>query len=172
MRFTFREEPIIKSTVYAVTCMCLLLFSYSFVPSLGILNNTPILLVAAVSALVLFEDVRYASFFALIFSVIETLINGTNTLIYPLFYTAFAITCTWLFESFFAKNFLAWICYSAGGLLIYSLISLFDPVGNWGIAAPAIIIDKTLPTLAMSAVLSLPLYWLFKWLKRKTDKER
>ncbi|MBQ6893841.1 MAG: hypothetical protein IJN48_06495 [Clostridia bacterium] len=170
MRFTVREEPIIKSTVYAVICLCLLLFSYSFLPSLGLLKNTPILLIAAVSSLALFEDVRYASFFALIFSVIETLINGTNTLIFPLFYTAFAIACTWLFESFFVKNFLAWSCYTAGGLAIHSVLSLFAPVGNWGITAPAIVLDQTLPTFVLSAVFSLPLFWLFRFVKKKTDK--
>ena len=170
MRFTFREEPIIKSVSYAVICLCLELFSFSFLPALGIFKNTPILLVGAVSCLALFEDVRYASFFALIFSVLETLILGTNTLIFPLFYTAFAILCTWLFESFFVKNFLAWCCYTLGGLVIHAVLSLFAPVGNWGITALDIMAEKTLPTLLMSAVLSLPLFWLFKKVKRKTDK--
>lgn len=171
MRFTVREEPITKSIAYAVICLCLLLFSYSFLPSLGIFKNTPVLLVAVVSSLALYEDVRYASFFALIFSVVETLILGTNTLIFPLFYTAFAIVCTWLFESVFAKNFLAWACYTALGLLTHSVLSLFAPVGNWNIAATGIILEKTLPALALSAVLSLPLFWLFRFVKRKTEKK-
>lgn len=170
MRFTFREEPIIKSTVYAVTCLCLLLFSYSFLPALGVFKNVPVLLIGAVSALALFEDVRYASFFALIFSVVETLIVGTNTLIFPIFYTAFAITCTWLFESFFVKNFLAWGCYTLGGLIIHAVLSMFAPVGNWKITAADILAEKTLPTLFLSIVFSLLLFPLFKALKRKTDK--
>lgn len=170
MRFTVREEPIIKSAAYAVTCLCLLLFSYSFLPSLGLFKNTPILLVGAVSSLAFYEDVRYASFFALIFSVVETLILGTNTLIFPLFYTAFAIVCSWLFESFFTKNFISWFFYTASGLVVYSVLSLFAPVGNWNITATGILLEKTLPTLAVSMILSLPMFWFFKAVKRKTDK--
>ena len=170
-KFSFRQVPIVKSAVYSVVCMGLLLFSYSFVPAMRITSVTPVLLVAAVSCLAYFEDVRYASFFALVFSVIETLINGSNTLIYPLFYTSFAIACTWMFERFFARNFLAWLGYSALGLLIYSTLSLFGDVGAWNIAAPSIIFYNTLPQFLISAILSPLLFPIFKWLKRKTDKE-
>lgn len=170
MRLSLREKPVLKSAVYAICCLVLLLFSYSFLPALRIFVNTPNLLVAAVSSLALFEGVRYASFFALIFSVFETLILGTNTLIFPLFYTAFAIACTWLFESFFVRNYFAWLCYTLGGLFVHACISLFAPVANWGIGGGAIILENTLPAFAMSAILSLPLYAIFKALKQKTDK--
>ena len=170
-KFSLRQVPLVKSVVYSVVCTLLLLFSYSFVPALRICNNTPVLLVAAVCSLAYFEDVRYASFFALVFSVLETQINGTNMLVYPLFYTAFAIACAWLFERFLARNFLTWLGYCTGGLLIYSVLTLFFEVGAWGIAAPSIILYKTLPQFLLSAVLSLPLFALFAKLKRKTDKE-
>ena len=147
-----------------------MLFSYSFLPALRIFVNTPTLLVAAVSALALFEGVKYASFLALAFSVLETLIKGTNTLIFPLFYTAFAIVCVWLFESFFVKNFFAWLCYTAGGLVLHATLTLFKPVANWGITAADIFVQNTLPAFAMSIAFSLPLYPRFKWVKRKTDK--
>lgn len=171
MRFTVRQEPLIKSIAYAVIGLCLLLFSYSFLPSLGLFKNTPTLLVAAVSSLALYEDVRYASFFALFFSVAETVILGTNTLIFPLFYTVFACLCVWLFESVFSKNFLSWLCYTVGGLAAHALLSLFAPVGNWGITAADIIWEKTLPALAMSVILSLPMFWMFRFVKKKTDKK-
>lgn len=170
MRLSLREQPVLKSALYSVICLALMLFSYSFLPALGIFVNTPTLLVAAVSSLALFEGAKYASFFALIFSVLETLICGTNTLIFPLFYTVFAIVCTWLFESFFVKNYFAWLCYTLGGLLIHALISLFAPVSNWGIVATDIVLQTTLGSFALSAVLSLPLYPLFKLAKKKTDK--
>ena len=170
MRLSLREQPVIKSAVYSAICLGLLLFSYSFLPALGVFANTPTLLVAAVSSLALFEGPKYAGFFALIFSVLETLMLGTNTLIFPLFYTAFAIVCTWLFESFFVKNYFAWLCYTLGGLLIHSVISLFAPVSSWGVIATDILLETTLPTFAMSAVLSLPLYPLLKLAKKKTDK--
>lgn len=170
MRLSLREKPVLKSAVYAISCLAFLLFSYSFLPALKLFVNTTNLLVAAVSSLALFEGVRYASFFALIFSVLETLINGTNTLIFPLFYLVFAIVCTWLFESFFVRNYFAWVCYTLGGLFVHACLSLFAPVANWGIGGGAIILENTLPSFVLSAILSLPLYAIFKSLKRKTDK--
>ena len=172
MRFSFRQVPIVKSIAYAVICLCLLLFSYSFVPSLRVFDGTPILLVGAVCSLSLFEDIRYSTFIALIFSVVETVINGTNTLIYPFFYVMFAFLCKWLFENFFVKNFLTWACYTAGGIAIYLLISLFGHVSAWGIAAPSIIIYNVLPTFLISIIFSVPLFSLFFYVKRKTDTDK
>ena len=170
MRLSLREQPVLKSVVYSAVCLGIMLFSYSFFPTLLDFAGTPNLLVAIVSALALFEGPKYASFFALIFSVLETLINGTNTLIYPVFYTVFAILCTWLFESFFVKNYFAWLCYTLGGLFVYAVISLFAPVANWGIAAGDILTQSTLPSFFISALFSLFIYPMFKTLKRKTDK--
>ncbi|MBE6678966.1 MAG: hypothetical protein E7598_00420 [Ruminococcaceae bacterium] len=170
MRLSLREKPVLKSVVYTLVCLGILLFSYSFLPAIRIFANTPTLLVAVVSSLAFFEGAKYASFFALIFSVIETVVIGTNTLIFPLFYTVFAIVCTWLFESFFVRNYFAWLCYTLGGLLIHAILSLFAPVSNWEIGAGAIVLENTLPSFAMSAVLSLLIYPIFKSLKVKTDK--
>lgn len=171
MRLTIREQPLIKSTAYTLVCLVLLLFSYSFLPVLRITDHSPCLLVAAVSSLALFENIKYTSFFALIFSVIETLMLGTNTLLFPLFYTAFAILCTWLFENFFVKNFFAWLCYTAGGILIHTVLSLFGPVANWDITAADILLSHAIPEFFLSAILSLPIFPLFEKLKKKTDKK-
>ena len=170
MRLSLREKPVLKSVVYLLVCILILLFSYSFLPVLRISKCTPTLLVAVVSSLAYFEGAKYASFFALIFSVIETVMLGTNTLIFPLFYTVFAIVCTWLFESFFVRNYLAWLCYTLGGLIIHAILSLFAPVANWGIGAGAIILENVFPSFVMSALLSLLIYPAFKSLKIKTDK--
>ncbi len=170
MRLSLREQPVIKSAAYSLVCFALLLFSHSFLPSLGIFANKPTLLIAAVSSLALFEGVKYASFIGLVFSVLETLICGTNTLIFPLFYTVFAILCTWLFENFFVKNFFSWFCYTVGGIAAHAIISLFAPVSDWGIAATGILAEHTLPAFALSVAFSLPLYPVFKVIKRKTDK--
>lgn len=172
MRFTIREQPILKSAVYSIICLGLLLFSHSFFPALQIANNVPCLLVAAISLLAMTEGAKYACLFAAVFGIVETLMLGTNMLVIPLFYTAFALICVWLFESFFVKNFLAWLCYSLGGLVIYFFISLFAPVTNWGITAADILMSTTIPAFLMSVVFSLPLYPIFKFVKNKTDKER
>lgn len=172
MRFAIRQQPILKSAVYGILCLCLLLFSHSFFPALQAANNVPCLLVAAISMLAMTEGIKYASFFAAIFGITEALMLGTNTLIIPLFYTAFAIVCVWLFESFFVKNFFAWLCYTLGGLLIYFVISLFAPVINWNITAADILKNTTVPAFLISVVFSLPLYPIFNFIKKKTDKER
>ena len=172
MRLVIRGKPIIKSAAYGILCLGLLLFSCSFFPALRITDSIPHLLCAAVSLLAYFEDIKFASFFAAIFGITESIMLGTNTLTVPLFYTVYAFVCVWLFESFFVKNYLAWLCYMLGGLVVYSVLSLFGPVANWNITAADILLDTTVPTFILSAVLSLPLYPIFKFIKKKTDKER
>lgn len=170
MRLTIREQPVIKSTVYAVICLILMLFSYSFLPATRFTDHLPNLLIAVISSLALFEGVVYSCFFALFFSVLETLILGTNTLLFPLFYVVFAMLCTWLFENVFVKNFFSWFCYTMGGLAIHGLISLFAPVSNWGISLSDVFFYTTVGTFTVSACLSILIYPLFKLLKRKTDR--
>ncbi len=169
MRFSIRKQPVVKSVVYTIFCLCLLLFSVSFFPALGIVHGTPHLLIAAVSSLALFEGVRYASFFALFFGVTEACMLGQSMLVFPLFYVVFALCCAWLFENFFLKNFVSWLGYTLCGILLYLGLSLFAPVSNWNITAADLLWDSTLPSLLLSAALSLPLYPLFAKLKKKTD---
>ena len=169
MRLAIRKQPLIKSAIYAIVCLCLLLFSASFFPALRLMRGTPALLIAAVSLLALFEGIRYASFFALLFGVTEAFMLGQNTLIFPLFYVAFAFGCTWLFENFFVKNFFAWLGYTLCGIVIYFGLSLFSPVSDWGVPAADLLWDSTLPSLVLSVALSLPLYPIFARIKKKTD---
>lgn len=172
MRFTIRQKPIIKSAVYSIFFLGLLLFSHSFFPALRIAQNKPFLLVGAISMLAYLDGIKYASFFAVIFGVIETMMTGSNILIIPLFYVLYAFLSVWLYENFFIRNFLAWLCYTAGGLVIFMILSLFGPVTNWNIAASELLLYTTVPTFLLSAVFSLPLFPIFKFLKKKTDKER
>lgn len=169
MRLTIRKQPVVKSIVYAILCLCLLLFSTSFFPALGLTQGAPCLLVAAVSALALFEGVRYASFFGLIFGVTEAFMLGHNTLLFPLFYVAFALCCAWLFENFFLKNFFSWFGYTLVGIAIYLGLTLFAPVSDWNITAADLLFYTTLPSLILSVVFSLPLYPIFAGIKKKTD---
>lgn len=172
MRFTIRQKPIIKSTVYAIFCLGLLLFSHSFFPALQLSQNKPFLLVGMISMLAYLDGVKYASFFAVIFGAVETMMCGSNILIIPLFYTVFAFISVWLYENFFIRNFLAWLCYTVVGLLIYSIISLFGPVTNWDIPASDLLLYTTVPTFFLSVLFSLPLFPILKFLKKQTDKER
>ena len=169
MRLAIRKQPIVKSVVYSILCLCLLLFSTSFFPALRLTQGAPCLLVAAVSSLALFEGVRYASFFALLFGVTEAFMLGHNTLIFPLFYVGFALCCAWLFENFFLKNFVSWFGYTLCGIVIYLGLSLFAPVSDWGITAADLFFDTTLPSLILSVALSLPLYPIFAKLKKKPE---
>ena len=172
MRFTIRQKPIIKSVVYSIFFLGLLLFSHSFFPALRITQNKPFLLIGAISMLAYLDGIKYASFFAVIFGVIETMMTGSNILLVPLFYTVYAFLSVWLYENFFIRNFLAWLCYTAGGLAVFLILSLFDPVTNWDIAASELLIYTTVPTFLLSAIFSLPVFPLFLFLKKKTDKER
>ena len=169
MRFVIRSQPIVKSTVYAVLCLCLLLFSASFFPALGLSRGAPFLLVAAISVLARFEGVYYASFFAVIFGALESCMLGKNVLVYPLFYLAFAFGCVWLFDNFFVKNLLAWYGYTLCGIVIYLALSLFGPVSDWGVTAVELFFYTTLPSFVLSAAFSLPLYPIFAKIKKKTE---
>lgn len=169
MRLTIRKQPVVKSIVYAILCLCLLLFSTSFFPALGLTQGAPCLLVAAVSALALFEGVRYASFFGLIFGVTEAFMLGHSTLLFPLFYVAFALCCAWMFENFFLKNFVSWFGYTLGGIVIYQGLTLFAPVSDWNITAADLFFYTTLPSLILSVAFSLPLHPIFAKIKKKTD---
>ena len=169
MRFVFRKQPIAKSIVYSLFCLGLLLFSTAFFPALHLTQGAPCLLVAAVSALALFEGVRYASFFALIFGVTEAFMLGHSTLLFPLFYVAFALCCAWLFENFFLKNFFSWFGYTLGGIVIYQGLALFAPVSDWNITAADLFFYTALPSLVLSVAFSLPLYPIFAKIKKKTD---
>ncbi|MBQ5390596.1 MAG: hypothetical protein IIU58_06795 [Clostridia bacterium] len=168
MRFVIRSQPIIKSCVYALLCLCLLLFSSSFFPALRLTHGVPVLLVAAISLLARFEGIRYASFFAVIFGAAEAFMLGKNTLVYPLFYLGFAFGCMWLFENFFVTNFFAWYGYTLCGIAVYLGLSLFAPVSDWGVTAAELLFYTTLPSFVLSAALSLPLYPVFAKVKRKT----
>ena len=169
MQLVIRKQPILKSTAYALLCLCLLLFSTSFFPALRLTRGAPVLLVAAISLLARFEGVYYASFFAVIFGAIEACMLGKNTLVYPLFYLVFAFVCVWLFENFFARNFFAWFGYTLCGIVIYLLLSLFAPVSDWGVTAGDLLFYTTLPSLILSALFSLPLYPVFAKVKKKTE---
>ena len=169
MRVVLRKQPVVKSVVYSLLCLCLLLFSTSFFPALRMMRGTPVLLVAAISLIARFEDVRYASFFAVIFGAIESYMLWKNALVYPLFYLLFAFACVWLFENFFVKNFFSWFGYTLCGIAIYLTLSLFGPVSDWGVTATELLFYTTLPSFLLSAGLSLPLYPIFATIKKKTE---
>jgi len=169
MRVSIRMQPYVKSAAYAVTALALLLFSSSLYPALRLTANAPRLTVAFLACLALFEGVRYASFFAVIFGSVEAFVFGGNPLLTALFYTAFALLCVWLFENFFAKNFLSWLLYTLGGILLHAVFLLFDPVTAWEISAADVLLTYTLPTFALSALLALPVFPLCAWIKKKTE---
>ena len=169
MRFVIRKQPVVKSAVYGLICLSLLLFSVSFFPALGISRGTPFLLAAAISLLARFEGIFYASFFAVIFGALESFMLGRNTLLYPLFYLAFAFGCVWLFDNFFGKNYFAWYGYTLCGITVYLALSLFAPVSDWGVTAADLLVHTTLESFMLSAVLSLPLYPVFAFAKKKTE---
>lgn len=169
MRFVIRKQPVIKAVVYGLVCLGLLLFSVSFFPALGLSRGAPFLLVAAISLLARFEGIFYASFFAVIFGALESFMLGRNTLVYPLFYLAFAFGCVWLFDNFFGKNYFAWYGYTLCGIAVYLALSLFAPVSDWGVTAADLLFYTTLPSFFLSAVLSLPLYPIFAKFKKKTE---
>lgn len=169
MRFSVRTQPYLKSAVYAVAALALLLFSSSFYPALGITEMAPQLTVAMLACLALFEGVRYAAYFAVIFGAAEAFVYGESPLLNALFYVAFALTVVWLFENVFGRNFAAWLLYAVGGILCRAVFSMFAPVTAWGITAADVLLDETLPTFLLSVVFSLPLYPIYAWLKKKTE---
>lgn len=169
MRIPARSQPYVKSAVYAIAALALLLFSSSFYPALGLTVNAPRLTVAMLACLALFEGVRYAAYFAVIFGAAEAFVYGENPLTDALFYAAFAFLVVWLFENVFGRNFPAWLLYTVGGILCRAVFSLFAPVTAWGITAADVLTDATLPTFFLSVVFSVPLYPIYAWLKKKTE---
>lgn len=169
MRLSVRTQPFVKSGAYALLALTLLLFSSSFYPALHLSANAPRLTVALLVSLALFEGVRYAAHFSVIFGAVEAFAFGENPLLTALFYTAVAFLCVWLFENMFAKNFLAWLFYMLGGTFLRAVFSLFAPVTDWGITAAEVLLTYTLPTYLLSVVFSLPIYPLCAWVKKKTE---
>ena len=169
MRIAPRMQPILKSAAYALLALALLAFSSSFYPALQWTANTPRLTIALLACLALWEGVHYAAFIGVIFGSVEAFVFGGTPLLTAVFYLAFALFCTWLFENFFAKNFLAWLLYTAGGILLHAVFLLFFPVSAWGISAADVLLTNTLPTAALSALLSLPLFPICAWIKKKTE---
>lgn len=169
MQIPARTQPYLKSAVYALMALALLLFSSAFYPALGLTVNAPRLTVAMLACLALFEGVRYAAYFAVIFGATEAFVYGENSLTDALFYLAFALVTVWLFENVFGRNFPAWLLYTVGGIFCRAVFSLFAPVTAWGITAADVLTDETLPTFALSVVFSLPLYPIYAWLKKKTE---
>lgn len=169
MRISARTQPYLKSTIYALLATALLLFSSAFYPALHITVNAPRLTVAMLAALALFEGVRYAAHFAVIFGAAEAFVYGENPLLVALFYTAFALIVEWMLENVFLRNFLAWLLYTVSGIFCRAVFSLFAPVTEWGITAADILLSETLPTFLLSVIFSLPLYPLFAWVKKKTE---
>ena len=164
-----QKTTLVKSAVYTVVFLCLLLFSDSFLPALRLTRVTPNLLIAAISLLAYFEGPSYASLFAVCFGALHAGVCGYGGAILPFFYTLFALACAWLYECFFAKNFFAWLCYTTAGLLFYGLIGLFYAVSAWDLPLGAAFLADALYEFCLSLVLSLPLYKLFGFLSRKTE---
>lgn len=168
-KIRLQKTLLLKSAVYTAVCLCFLLFSDSFLPALRLVRVTPNLLVAAISLLAYYEGPGYASLFAVCFGALHAGVCGFGSAVFPFFYTLFALACAWLYESFFAKNFFAWLCYTAAGLLFYGLIGLFRAVSAWNLPLGAAFLTDALYGFCLSLILSLPLYKLFGFLSRKTD---
>lgn len=162
MRFRIRRQPTVKAVVYALFCFSLILFASSFLPALSGKVGTPYLLVGAVAALARFEDVRYASVFGLLFGTVEAVLFGESLLFVPLFYTAFALLCAFVFENWFAGNFFSWLLCDTVGILLHLLLLLFAIVSAWDISAADALCDPVLPDLIASFAFSVPLYPIFK----------
>lgn len=169
-RIRLQKTTLVKSAVYTAVCLILLLFSDSFLPALRLTRVTPNLLIAAVSLLAYFEGAGYASLFAVCFGALHAGVCGFGSAVLPFFYTLFALVCAWLYERFFAKNFFAWLCYTMAGLFFYGLIGLFYAVSAWKMPLGAPLLIDALYEFCLSLVLSLPLYKLFGFLSRKTER--
>lgn len=163
------KTDLIKAALYTATCLVLLLFSTAFLPATRLFSVVPNLLVAAVSLLAYYEGPGYAGVFGVLFGAVGAVLVGRGTLLPPLFYGAFALLCTKLFESFFVRNFFAWLSYTAAGLLAVGLYGLFCTVAAWDMPLDTALLGDALGTFLLSLALSLPLYRLFGFLHRKTD---
>ena len=153
------KTDLVKAVVYTAVGILLLLFCTSFLPATQWTTVTPNLLVAMISLLAYYEGAGYAGVFGVVF----------GALLPPLFYAAFALLCAWLYENFFVRNFFAWLCYTAAGLIIVGLYGLFYAVSAWDMALDTLLAGDALGTFLLSLVLSLPLYRFFGFLHRKTD---
>lgn len=163
------KTDLLKAAVYTAVCLLLLLFSTAFLPATRLVHCTPNLLVAAISLLAYYEGAGYAGLFGVIFGALLAGINGRGALLPTLFYGAFALVCVRLYESFFVRNFFAWLCYTATGLCAAELYALFYTVTAWDTPLNADLLYGTLSAFLLSLILSLPLYRLFGYLHRKTE---
>ena len=169
MRLSTRSQPIVKSVCYSVLALLALAFSTSFFPALKIANATPYLSIAVISALAMFEGIKFASFFAVFLGGAEAFVRGENSLAYILFYTAFAFLCITLFNSFFTKNFFSWLLYTASGILLHAVIGLFGPVSNWEVNALDLLKAGALDSIFLSVIFSLPIFPTVAKIKKKTE---
>lgn len=163
------KTDLVKAVVYTAVGILLLLFCTSFLPATQWTTVTPNLLVAMISLLAYYEGAGYAGVYGVIFGALLSGINGRGALLPPLFYAAFALLCAWLYENFFVRNFFAWLCYTAAGLITVGLYGLFYAVSAWDMALDTLLAGDALGTFLLSLVLSLPLYLFFGFLHRKTD---
>ena len=170
MQFRIRRQPVTKSIVYALFCFLLIVFSSSFLPALSGRVGTPFLLVGAVAALARFEGVRYASMFGLLFGAVEAVLFGESLSIYPIFYTAFALLCVYVFENLFAGNFFSWLLCTLVGILLHLLLLLFPIVSAWTISAAEALADPVLPDLLASLLFSLPLYPILRGISGRMNR--
>ena len=169
MRLSVRSQPIVKSVCYSILSLVALVFSAAFFPSLGIAKAVPYLTVAVISALAMFEGVKFASFTAVILGGIEAFVYGKNSLVYILFYTAFAFLCITLFSSFFTKNFFSWLLYTFGGIILHAALGLFGPVSDWGVTALDLLQTGALDSIFLSLIFSLPIFPIVAKIKKKTE---
>lgn len=163
------KTDLVKAVVYGAVSLLLVLFAVSFLPATRLTPVTPNLLVAVISLLAYYEGAGYAGVFGVIFGALLSGITGHGDLLPPLFYGALALLCTRLYESFFVRNFFAWLCYTAAGLVIDGLYGLFRAVAAWDMPLNAALAGDALGTFFLSLALSLPLYRFFGFLHRKTD---
>lgn len=163
------KTDLVKAVVYAAVGILLLLFSTAFLPATRWAAVTPNLLVAMISLLAYYEGAGYAGVFGVLFGALAAGITGRGALLPPLFYGAFALLCARLYESFFVRNFFAWLSYTAAGLVVTGLYGLFYAVSAWDMPLDAALTGDALGTFLLSLMLSLPLYRFFGFLHRKTD---
>ncbi|MBR5539279.1 MAG: hypothetical protein IKU61_05210 [Clostridia bacterium] len=169
MLLSVRSQPIVKSVLYAVLSLFSLCFSAAFFPALGGDSGTPFLSVAIVAALTVREGIRYGSVFAAVLGALEAFVFGNSPLVFMLFYLGFAFLCTSLSGSFFSGGFLPWALFTLGGILLHAALGLFAPVANWQVSAFKLLSSGALQSILLSALFSLPIYWIVSKIKKKTE---
>ena len=169
MLLSVRSQPIVKSVLYAILSLFALCFSAAFFPALGGGFGTPFLSVAIVAALTVKEGVRYGSIFAVVLGALEAFVFGNSPLVFVIFYLGFAFLCTNLSGSVFSGGFLPWALFTLGGILLHAALNLFAPVANWGVSAIKLLTSGTLQSIILSAIFSLPIYWIVSKIKKKTE---